>query len=226
MVFTFLTFRSMEGVTLFERAYARHDNAFNRALTRMCGCCCSKRKEQLESLYIGGCWPRPKTAILPDNIFWENLSVGPKQRAIRRGISFVIGFVILVASILGILSMEWANKELQGKFYEPESCSEPDKLSKEDAVNDYLGKEGLGLLHCFCYQKIVTEQNREALDITFKDIAPYYSEKKWCEEWAINYGSRVLVKNGKSFSAVIINIIATIIFELLGKFQSFYTKNE
>lgn len=142
----------------------------------------------MESLMIGGRWPNPKSAILPDNIYWENLSVGPKSRMIRKFISFVISLAILLGAILGILYMTVADKEFKAEFVEPISC--PDGVTKFEAVQDQMEELGNGLIHCFCKAELIDSKNIDAMEMSFEDIEPWKSKEKWCEKWVFNYYGR------------------------------------
>jgi len=80
-------------------------------------------------------------------------------------------------------------------------------------------------MHCFCYNKIFTEKDPYALSLTWQDIHSE-STAPFCKEWLENYVLKETVKQAQSLSVIVINLVATAIFEVLGKFQKFYTKNE
>lgn len=64
------------------------------------------------------------------------------------------------------------------------------------------------------------------MDITFEEFSPDGSKEEICQKWFYNYYGKQVATQMQSVSVVVINIVATFIFELLGAFQRFYTKNE
>lgn len=126
MIYAFITFRSMEGVDIFMRSSKRFESKCKRGCVRVCGCCCPKMSYHLRSLYVDDRWPNPKGAILPDNIFWENLSTGPISGCLRRSISTLFGTIILIGAIVCILGIASAAKSYDAENVTPESCPKKD----------------------------------------------------------------------------------------------------
>lgn len=115
MVFAFITFRSMDGVALYNRSYNKwKNNRWKRNLySGVCSLCCSKNKRHIQSLLIDGRFPQIEEAVLPDNILWENFGVGRCSRWIRMIIAVIIGIVILFCSIGAIIGINAGDKELK-----------------------------------------------------------------------------------------------------------------
>lgn len=160
MVYAFITFRSMEGYNLYDRAYRKFEKRSTRCCYRtfkclFCGCCtkCKRNHQQLMSLYIGSTWPSPKPGIVPDNIYWENLSVGSFSLFLRRSISFIIGLAILVGAIGSILYLTTAKDLFDNEFKEPKECRP--NITKEKAYLDHIAKKPKGFMHCFCNSEVV-----------------------------------------------------------------------
>lgn len=65
--------------------------------------------------------------------------------------------------------------------------------------------------------------NLDVLSYEFKAGDP---ESKLCQTWSAYYFALKNLKTLESVSVVVLNILATLIFESLGKFQKFYTKNQ
>lgn len=107
MVFAFVTFRSQEGLYLYLNAISDRggNNSFKRFCKRVGRTLCCRSKTDLDTVKIDGKWPNPDISILPDNIFWENMSVGNVSRTVRAFFAFVVAFLILCASIAGILEL-------------------------------------------------------------------------------------------------------------------------
>lgn len=62
-LYTFVTFRSMDGKKIFYRSYDTFRSRYLRFWVLACGCCCPKMRDHLKSLYIGGKWPIIEEAI-------------------------------------------------------------------------------------------------------------------------------------------------------------------
>lgn len=215
MIYAFVTFRSMEGVEIFQRSYDTFNSKYKRALYTACGCCCPAGRYHLKSLYIDGRWPSPKNAILPDNIFWENLGVGPFSRCIRKNISTLLGTIILIGAIVCIIGIGSASKTFEAQQDAPESCPTTD-ITKEEARDDHYDYGDVaGLVHCFCLKEISVKLNVDALSMLFKDGD---EDSKLCQTWAQSYYALKYLKTLESVSVVLINVIATLIFEGLGSF--------
>ena len=197
-------------------SYEVFESKSTRCLYTICGCCCSRSKYHLDSLYIGGRWPNPRSAILPDNIFWENLSVGSCSGFIRRSISKILGFVFLIGAITCILAIGFAAKKYDDEVQIPDTCPPVDEYTKEDVWTDHSEYGNIeGLVHCYCYNEVITKTNIDAINMLFIESDP---GSNLCSEWLQNYSAKKYLKQLESFSVVIINIIATLIFEFLGKF--------
>ena len=65
--------------------------------------------------------------------------------------------------------------------------------------------------------------NLDVLSYEFKKGDP---DTKLCQTWSAYYFALKNLKTLESVSVVVLNILATLIFEGLGKFQKFYTKNQ
>lgn len=60
VIYAFITFRSMDGFELYDKAYSPYSKLGDRLMILYCGCFCKKERERLRNLYIGGKWPHPK----------------------------------------------------------------------------------------------------------------------------------------------------------------------
>jgi len=71
VVYSFVVFRSMEGVRLLKSAYKY--TWMQRMFTKCICKSCHKNKEHIESLKFHEHYLNVDTAILPDNILWNHL---------------------------------------------------------------------------------------------------------------------------------------------------------
>ena len=76
-------------------------------------------------------------AIQPDNIMWENLSVGKKERAIRVGIANFIGLLALLFSFIGLTILNNVSIDIKNDFKVPIVCPTTE-ISKQQALTDHL----------------------------------------------------------------------------------------
>jgi len=72
-IYAFTTLRSMDGLSLLQKAYDEFKSPCFRCCIKFCGfsgCCCQKNKRRLKMREIYGTYPTSEIAILPDNINW------------------------------------------------------------------------------------------------------------------------------------------------------------
>ena len=95
----------MDGVELLNKAYEEFQSPTYRCCIKfwsLCGCCKDKYR-RVKMREIDDSWPQPRIAILPDNILWQNMGYGPKNRCVRAFIIWVVAIVIIIAAFVGIL---------------------------------------------------------------------------------------------------------------------------
>jgi len=97
VVYAFVTLKSMDDVRLLKAAYQY--STFDRLMAACCCCCFSQRARLISKGKFQGRWLNVKTAILPDNIIWQNMGVGKINMWFRQTLQLVIGLVILVGAM-------------------------------------------------------------------------------------------------------------------------------
>lgn len=132
IVYAFVSFRSMDGVKLFNAAY-KEDTGFCSKVKHYCSVI-TCRKEKHDGRLIGGVWPHPREPVRPDNIYWRHISVSDNSRKARRALAIFIGFIMLWVSVFSILSVQVAEKELGTTYKIPKKC--PPKVTMASAYND------------------------------------------------------------------------------------------
>lgn len=126
IVYAFISFRSMDGVKLFNRAY-EEDKSFMSKVKHWCNVI-TCRKDHHDGRLIGGVWPYPREPVRPDNIYWRHISTSENSRKARRALAMFIGFVLLWVSVFSILYVQVAEKELGSEYKIPKKC--PPKVTK------------------------------------------------------------------------------------------------
>ena len=102
IAFAYVIFKSMDNIEDVEEAYDA--GKCEVCLVQMCGsCCCKEYKNELQSKYIFNKWPNIKLTESPDNIKWENLGIGLREKLYRRCIVWMITLAILAFSLFFIL---------------------------------------------------------------------------------------------------------------------------
>lgn len=81
IVYAFVTLRSMEYTSTLKQAY--NYKLINRIWIRLCCCCMRRENNMLDMRLIGGNWPSPSRAILPDNLMWKNMYISKMNRCVR-----------------------------------------------------------------------------------------------------------------------------------------------
>lgn len=185
-IYTFVTFRSLDGRDLFMRSYDTFKSRYLRYWVLACGCCCPKMRDHLKSLYIGGKWPVIEDAIDADNICWDNLSVSERSKRIRIRITNFIGVLALILSLIILIGLNSRSLELKSNFKTPVSC--PEKISKDQAYEDHNIPDKaaqLGLMHCYCNNLLKKPSFDFDIDeVSFDDVKP--GGGNLCSDWAWN----------------------------------------
>lgn len=137
----------------------------------------------------------------------------------------------MILAIACILAIGSAAKSYEEQQQTPASCPET-AIPKDDVWQAHLAiKENdkaskiyaQAKIHCYCFEELMTKLNVDALTMLFDPKDP---DSDLCNQWVQNYYAKKYLKQLESVSVIIINILATLIFEGLGKFQKFYTKNQ
>jgi len=116
----------MDGVSLIEQA---HDYSYtDRFWASICGKCCTRKRARIDSVKFDGKWPYLTTAILPDNIIWQNMGVSYVNFYTRMLIQMIIAFVILMLAIFGILELFLYQRQLQSQVVVVDNC--PTNITK------------------------------------------------------------------------------------------------
>jgi len=118
-----------------------------------CMRCCSKRHDYKR---LRNRWMLVDAGPEPTVIFWENLHVGDFNRAVRSAIVYLITFIILIASIGGIVISQNYQNEASAKF-DISKCSTTVEITQTQAYNDTQLPSTLqtGLLNCYCYNQLL-----------------------------------------------------------------------
>lgn len=174
---------------------------------------------------VNGTWPNPDIAILPDNILWQNMGYGPKNRAVRAFIIWSIAILIIIGAFFGILYFKGLQEQNSESIVIPSDCSQ--EITKQDAFNDIklLPSQQVGAMHCYCFNEMFKKYNRNTIDITFTDIDEN-DEVLHCKDWFTAYSYSTAIKQGAPIIISIINVLASTIFSILGEFEKKYTKND
>lgn len=93
-----------------------------------------------------------KTAILPDNIIWQNMGVSKFSMLIRQIIQFILGLIILGGAVALSLYLFATQQYFDDQMLIINSC--PESITKKVAIND-LRSGDTGLMHCYCYNRII-----------------------------------------------------------------------
>ena len=167
ILYAFITFRSMEGLEnmLDSFNYTWKHRCCIKFWNR-CGCF-RKQAEKIKIREFDGHWPYPEVAILPDNIQWQNIGVGNFSRNIRWFIVQVIVAVVVVSAFMGILWAKTAGEEYKSDFKINDEC--PEVVTKAAALSDQRQPPSNqeGLMHCFCFDKVINQLNNDARFISF-----------------------------------------------------------
>jgi len=97
VVYAFVTLKSMDDVRLLKAAYQY--SAFDRLVACCCCCFMSQKARLISKAKFKGRWLNVKTAILPDNVIWQNMGVGKINFAFRQILQLAIGLAILVGAM-------------------------------------------------------------------------------------------------------------------------------
>ena len=146
----------MEGLEAVEKQYSQ--GWCKRCCILSCGCCCSAKYKELKKKHFFKQWPSLRIpAVEPDNIQWNNLGVGPKSRFCRVSFVWLITFILILASLIGIVIMKRQVDLLKTQYNSDVVCPNPftsaadAKLAYEDfKKNDNRD----GLMGCYCKGKL------------------------------------------------------------------------
>ena len=99
----------------------------------------------------------------------------------------------------------------------------PANITKTEAIVD-LKQADSGLMHCYCYNRIMVESDYSALNDDFKDVYPKHKQK-FCNEWLVNYISQYVLNYGSCLIVIIMNMIACMVYYYMGPFSRYKTLN-
>jgi len=229
IVYTFITFRSMDGVEMIEEAY-RYSYC-ERFWLHACQCICREKHARLKSRYIGGRWPAPEPAILPENILWQNMAYSRANLACRRLLVALVIIAALILSFWAITTVQGLKNETTGKPGEETvklapKCP-PAGVARQTAFDDQQLPPALqqGLMGCYCFDRIVKQGDVLASSTTFIDIDATNS-KPYCETWLRGWLVERLVKYGAPAMIAVINVIVSAIFKYTAPFEKQFTMND
>jgi hypothetical protein len=104
----------MDGIELLENAYKEFQSPSFRCCIKfwsLCGCC-KENYRRVKMREVDDQWPYPEIAILPDNINWQNMGYGPKNRLFRSCVIWIIAIVIIILAFSGILYFQGLQEKL------------------------------------------------------------------------------------------------------------------
>ena len=229
VVYTFVTFRSMDAVAMMERAYDW--SASYRCCIKAFSCCCTEQNRRLKMREVDGRWPKPQEAELPDNILWQNMGYSRFNQLIRKSIVWLIAISLTICAFIGILYFKNLAISSKGEFKAPTDCP---VVSMIDAISDQHLDKILrqGKMHCYCFEEMKKALKTGVWAEFLKFLATKFTEAdpnddtEWCRKWFDSYSLTQAVKVGAPMTVVTINVIVTKVFEALSKFEKHYTKGD
>lgn len=138
MVYTFITFNSMNGKKKFLRALDKNNlTCWNRSKVR---CGCEKDIPELKDKLIGGTYPEILDAPNPTLILWPNLGVGKMSQCCRALAIYLASIVIIALGFVAIIYVSQLKSNQEKNAWQPTSCGNKD-FSLAEAIGDYERKE-------------------------------------------------------------------------------------
>jgi len=118
--FSYIVFRSMDGLEHVLDAYKV--GCCDRFFTMNLGCCCPERRAKLKKKHFFKRWPDLDVACDPDNIKWFNLGTTANDRRLRSLLVWIVAFLLIFASLVGIILMKNETIALKKEFSSTYAC--------------------------------------------------------------------------------------------------------
>ena len=151
------------------------------------------------------------------------MSISNLNRGLRVLIQWILALSLLAASFWALFQLS-TRQETKVNFTIVKEC--PEQVSMDAAYFDAQLKpeDQQGLMHCYCYNEVVANLNRDALDADFSAVKAD-DKKKYCSDWFGEYALYYSLEYGISLLPVVINTLVIFFFEEIGPFGRFYTRN-